>query len=70
MASNYVVEAMVEQDLIQPIHKENLENLGNISPAALGLEFDPDNTYTIPFMSTITVIAVNKEKCRELGVEI
>ena len=31
---------------------------------------DPDNQYTIPFMSTITVIAVNKEKCKELGVEI
>ena len=39
MASNYVVEAMVEQDLIQPIHKENLENLGNISATALGQEF-------------------------------
>lgn len=70
MASNYVVEAMIEQDLIQPIHKENLENLGNISETALGQEFDPDNQYTIPFMSTITVIVMNKEKCKELGVEI
>lgn len=70
MASCYVVEAMAEQDLIQPIHKENLENLGNISPSALNQDFDPDNQYTIPFMSTITVISVNKEKCKELGVEI
>lgn len=70
MASNYVVEAMIEQDLIQPIHKENLENLGNISETALGQEFDPENQYTIPFMSTITLIVVNKEKCSELGVEI
>lgn len=70
MASNYVVEAMIEQKLIQPIHKENLENLGNISETALDQEFDPGNQYTIPFMSTITLIVMNKEKCKELGVEI
>lgn len=70
IASNYVVKAMVEQELIQPIHKENLKNLGNISPSSLGQSYDPDNTYTIPFMSTITVIAVNREKCKELGVTI
>ena len=51
MASCYVVEAMAEQDLIQPIHKENLENLGNISPSALNQDFDPDNQYTIPFIN-------------------
>ncbi len=70
MASNYVVEAMIKQELIRPIHKENLENLGNISPTALDQDFDPDNQYSIPFMSTITVITVNREKCKELGVEI
>lgn len=70
MASSYVVEAMVEQKLIQPIHKENLENMKNISETALNQDFDPENQYTIPFMSTITLIAVNKEKCKELGVEI
>ncbi|MCI9680242.1 MAG: spermidine/putrescine ABC transporter substrate-binding protein [Lachnospiraceae bacterium] len=70
MASNYVVEAMIKQELIQPIHKEKLENLGNISSTAMNQDFDPDNQYSIPFMSTITVIAVNREKCKDLGIEI
>lgn len=70
IASNYVIKAMVEQDLIQPIDKDNLENLGNISASAMGQDYDPDNTYSIPYMGGITVIAVNKAKCQELGVEI
>lgn len=70
IASNYVLKAMIEQELIQPINKENLKNLGNISPSSLGQAYDPDNTWSIPFMSTITVIAVNTEKCKELGVTI
>jgi len=70
VASSYVIKAMIEQELIQPIHKENLENLGNITPSSLNQPFDPDNAYSIPLMSTITVIAVNTVKCQELGVEI
>ncbi len=70
IASNYVVEAMKEQGMLQKIDKSNLTNLGNMSDSVMGLAFDPENDYSIPYMSTITVIAVNKEKCQELGVEI
>lgn len=70
IASNYVVEAMKEQGMIQKIDKNNLTNLENMSDAMMGLAFDPENEYSIPYMSTITVIAVNKKKCQELGVEI
>lgn len=70
IASNYVVKAMEEQKLIRPIHKENIENLKNINPFYLGMDYDPDNTYTVPFMGGITLITVNKKKCQELGVEI
>lgn len=70
IASNYVVKAMEEQKLIQPINKEHIENLKNINPTFLGMDYDPDNTYTIPFMGGITLITVNKKKCQELGVEI
>ncbi len=70
VASNYVVKAMAEQELIQPIKKEHLKNIGNISASVMNQEYDPDNVYSVPFQSTITVLAVNTEKCRELGVEI
>ena len=43
VASNYVIKAMEEQGLIQELDKTQLENLGNISDAALGMNFDPEN---------------------------
>ena len=70
VASNYVIKAMQEQGLIQELDKTQLENLGNISEAALGMDFDPENQYSIPFMGGITVIAVNTKMCQELGVTI
>ena len=70
VASNYVIKAMEEQGLIQELDKTQLENLGNISDAALGMNFDPENQYSIPFMGGITVIAYNTKMCEELGVTI
>ena len=70
VASNYVIKAMQEQGLIQELDKTKLENLGNISEAALGMDFDPENQYSIPFMGGITVIAVNTKMCEDLGVTI
>lgn len=70
VASNYVINAMVEQNLIQQLDKTQLENFDNLADFVKGMEFDPDNTYSVPYMSTITVIAYNKPMCEELGVEI
>ena len=70
IASNYVIEAMLEQGMLQELDKENITNLENMSDTVMGLEYDPENRYSIPYMATITVIAVNTRKCGELGVEI
>lgn len=70
IASNYVIEAMKKQELIQEIDKNEITNIKNIEPSMLNLEFDPENKYTIPYMGTATVLVVNKEKLKELGVEI
>lgn len=70
VASNYVIGTMLEEGMIQKIDKTNIENLANITPSVMGMEYDPSNDYSIPYMSTITVVAVNREKCKELGVEI
>ncbi|MBQ7431990.1 MAG: spermidine/putrescine ABC transporter substrate-binding protein [Lachnospiraceae bacterium] len=70
VASNYVLNAMKDQNLIQPIDVSRLENFEQISAFAKGRAFDPDNEYSVPYMSTITVIAYNEELCEQLGVEI
>lgn len=70
VASNYVVNAMKEQNLIQPMDISKLENFDNLADFVQGMSYDPENEYTVPYMSTITVIAYNKTMCEELGVEI
>ena len=70
VASNYVLNAMKEQALIQPIDVSRLENFQQIADFATGRAFDPENEYSVPYMSTITVIAYNEKLCEQLGVKI
>lgn len=70
VASNYVLEAMKNKNLIQKIDTSKLENLGNIKSAFLGRDFDKNNEYSVPYMATATLIAYNKKTCKDLGVEI
>lgn len=47
--SDYIIEKLVDQDLLSPINKDNIPNLKNIDPRFLDLSFDPGNTYSIPY---------------------
>lgn len=70
VASNYVIPAMKEQNLIKELDVSKIENFDNLYDIYKGMDFDPENNYSVPYMATMTVIAVNEPKCRELGVEI
>ncbi len=48
--SEYTIEKLMAQDLLHPIHKENIPNLVNIDERFLDLPFDPGNVYSIPYM--------------------
>ena len=48
--SEYTIEKLMAQDLLYEINKENIPNLANIDERFLDLAFDPDNTYSIPYM--------------------
>ncbi len=70
VASNYVIPAMIEQGLIKELDTASIENMKYVSKESLGMSFDPDNSYSVPYMATITLLAVNTEKCSELGVNL
>jgi len=59
--SDYMVEIMISRGLIQKLDKDKIENIGNINPNFLGLDYDFHNDYAIPFIAASTVIAVNRE---------
>ena len=58
--SDYMVELMKSRGLIQMIDKNRLYNLGNINPLFLNQKYDFYNHYSLPFLSTIVVVAVNR----------
>ena len=53
---------MKERKLIQKIDKYRFMNYNNINPIFLNQSYDLYNDYSLPFLSTIVVIAVNRDK--------
>ena len=47
--SEYMIERMIKEDLLQPIDKSLIPNLENINKGILGQAFDPGNNYWIPY---------------------
>lgn len=60
--SDYMVELMIERDLVSKMDIGRVTNLSNIDTAFLNKSYDPNNEYSLPFLSTIVVIAVNRDK--------
>lgn len=59
--SEYMIETMIEKDLIMPLDHDRLPNLKNIDPKFLHQPFDPDNKYSIPyFWGTLGIIYNSK----------
>lgn len=55
------VARMRKEGLLQPLDKSKLTNFANLDPHLLNQAFDPDNTYSIPYMWGSTAIAVNSK---------
>src|SRR5690606_15765211 len=53
------VEKMRKEGLIQPIDKSLLSNYGNLDASLLNAPYDPENTYSVPYLWGSTAIAVN-----------
>lgn len=64
VASDYMVDILAKQKLIQPIDKSKISNFKNIDESVLNLEFDPGNVYSIPYMWGDACIAVNTSKLK------
>ncbi len=55
--SEYMVEMMIEEDLVIPLDHSKIPNLKNIDPYFLDLAFDPGNKYSIPyFWGTVGIV--------------
>lgn len=58
--SDYMIERMIDEGLLEKINKDNIPNLKNIDDRFLDLEFDPNNEYSVPYMWGTVGIIYNK----------
>ncbi len=49
MASDYAVSTLIQADIVKPLDKSKIAFWSQLYPSILGLYFDPDNSYTVPF---------------------
>lgn len=73
--SDYMIERLIEENLLQPIDYSRIENASTLNDAILGLPFDVDNTYSVPyFYGNVGIVydttVVNEAKLKEEGFNI
>ncbi len=61
VASDYMVEIMKKQNLLESINKDNIPNMSNLDEQFLNPTFDPGNEHSVPYMWGNVVIAINKD---------
>lgn len=63
--SEYMIEALTDAGELREIDKGSVPNLKNIDPDFLGLPFDPENKYSVPWMAGPVGIIVNTEVVKD-----
>ncbi len=64
--SDYMVQILIKQNLLQRIDKSKIPNIKNINKKFLNLDFDPENNFTVPFFWGTTGFAYRKDKIGEI----
>jgi spermidine/putrescine transport system permease protein len=64
VASDYMVEILTKQDLLQEVDIKNIPNFKNLDESVLNLSFDPGNKYSLPYMWGDACIAVDTSKVK------
>jgi len=57
--SDYIIDLMIRQELLQPLDPDRLHIMDNFDPAYLDQPFDPGNQYTVPSTAGTESILVN-----------
>lgn len=58
--SDYMIERLMNEDMLQPIDKSVVTNLDNLADGVKNLDYDPDNTYSVPYFWGTVGLVYNK----------
>ena len=73
--SDYMIERLLKENMLQPIDKNVVNNLDNLCEGVRNLSYDPDNTYSVPYLwQTVGIVydttKIDPEKMEEAGWDI
>ncbi|MBR5509140.1 MAG: extracellular solute-binding protein [Lachnospiraceae bacterium] len=55
--SDYMIQRLIQEKLLQKLDQEKLECWENLTPEVLGLPYDPENEYSVPyFWGTVGIV--------------
>jgi len=63
--SDYMIARMIKEEMLAPLHHENLPNEAYLNPLFEKNSYDPGNVYSLPYTWGTVVIIYNKEKIKE-----
>ena len=73
--SDYMIQRLIKEDMIQELDKEKIPNMENLAEGVKNLAFDPENKYSVPYFWGSVGIVYNhnnvpKEEIEEKGYSI
>ena len=73
--SDYMIQRLISENLVQPLNNENLNCFDLLVPDVLDLSYDPGNEYSVPyFWGTVGIVydktKVSEEELAEKGFNI
>ena len=63
--SDYMIERLIQEDLLQPLEQEKLTSLDLLADGVKGLPYDPQNKYSIPYFWGAVGIVYDRTKVSE-----
>ncbi len=59
--SDYMIERLLKEDMLQPLDKSKIPNLANLTDGVKNLDYDKDNTYSAPYFWGTVGLVYNTE---------
>jgi len=63
--SDYMVSIMIKSNVLQRLNRDQIPNFDNLDPDFVGLSYDPNNEYSVPYQWGTTGILYDPEAVRE-----
>lgn len=63
--SDYMIERLIKEDLIQEINFENIPNFSGVEDILKNPSFDPENKYSVPYFWGTVGIVYNKSEVKD-----